>query len=440
MVAVRDKQKYASKDLTTFEASVLPFLSGDPLMIEDLVGRTRLPRADVKRAIDGLVAKGVVDHLPCGSGYALQSGRKSGRKPKRGRLRREDVIEEMFALLVGDAKERLRILSDGVVDMMMMSPPYYKERDYGAPGQIGWEATEDDYVARLIGILAECSRVLAPHGLIFFVFDDHVDRGRQAGIDSKIVTQLHKAGLEKFREIIWLKNSTIPNGTDNAPAHRYEKICVFKKIGASHYWDPFLAREDAKEGGSRRLGDVWDIPVSSRSHHASGKHYATFPLELVDRAMSISTSEKGYCSTCGAPWKRVIERGVTTWRQHGLKKRDAVAVAKKLGKAHANCAVDGNGKRKKMRMADMSHAGWRRTCHHKSPARRALIVDPFVGSGSTGIVAVRRGYEFLGIDINPKYVKVAAKSIRREIAKSELSEPRRTKKSSRASLAHRKAS
>lgn len=404
-------KKKAPAGLTTYEAFVLDKLSNTPVPVEVLASRAGLTRGEARLAIEGLVRRGIA-LLRAGSGYALATSTSLGTR------RHGDVIEDNFAVLVGDSEERLGVLPDSSVDAMVLSSPYWKERDYNAPGQLGWEATPEEFVARLTKILAQCARVISPYGLIFFNFDDHVDRGKQSCIDAMLMTKLRFAGLEKFREIIWSKTSRMPNGTDNAPAHAYEKIFVLKKAGGSHYWDTLLARQEAKSGGMKRLDDVWTFPVAS-SGHARGKHFAAFPVELVERCLEIAVSEKGYCQKCGAPWVRKLERGVSTWRQNGTTRSRTREAKNRSGKADFNAALLENGKTADMKMADMRHAGWRPSCHHKGTPRRPLIADPFLGSGTTGIVAVKHGYDFFGIDINPDYVSAAAELIRKAVKGSD---------------------
>jgi DNA modification methylase len=391
--------------LTSMEDAVLRELADDPLSAAILAGRARIGHADTRLALDGLVEKGFASLR--GGGFTLASS------ATKARMRQGDVSGDRFVVLHGDAEERLGSIPDRTVDAFVMSPPYYKERDYGASGQIGWEATPDEFAGRLVGMLAECGRALAPHGLVFLNFDDRVNDGKQSCIDSKIMARLAETGLEKHREIIWRKTNPTPNGTDNALAHSYEKIFVFKKKGGRHYWDALTSRQDRKAGdGKKRLDDVWEIGVAT-SGHAKGSHYAAFPVELVRRCLEIGVSEKGQCPKCGAPWTRILKRGVSTWRAVGATHARSMAAAKKNGKADYNGARDERGVEPRKVMADMRHLRWEPSCGHRNAKPiRPLVVDPFVGSGTTGAVAMERSCDFLGIDINKDYVAKAAAVIR----------------------------
>lgn len=395
-----------SARLTSLEAAVLPKLGDVPAPAETLAAKAKLTRGDTRIALSGLAAKGLAA-MKGGCGWALSTSTSPGGK------RPGDVVEKGFAILVGDAEERLGVLGDESVDMIATSSPYWHERDYGVAGQIGWERTPDAFVSRIVGVLKECGRVLRKHGLIFFNFDDHVSAGKLACLDAKIMTKLDAAGLEKFREIVWHKPNPQPCGTDNAPSHSYEKVFILRKKGAKHYWDAYAAREVAKGGGMKRIGDVWEVPVGGGGAHSNGAHYAAFPAEIVEKCLAVGTSEKGYCVTCGSPWVRVLERGQSTWKAVGATARRAASVRAKTGKADDNNARDAAGRNVAKKMADMRHTGWKPTCHCGAQVVKAVVADPFCGSGTTGIVSVARGCEFFGVDLNPQYVKDAAAAIRK---------------------------
>jgi DNA modification methylase len=72
----------------------------------------------------------------------------------------------------GDAAEVLRTLPAGSADCCITSPPYYGLRDYGVAGQLGMEATPEEYVARLAAVLAEVRRVLKPAGTLWLNLGD----------------------------------------------------------------------------------------------------------------------------------------------------------------------------------------------------------------------------------------------------------------------------
>ncbi len=388
--------------LTSLESAVMQELSVETrLSGEALARRAGLTRSDTRAAIGGLISKGLAELD--GGGYVL-----SGGKPKKRRdvLNSKDVVEDRFLVLVGNSEERLQIVPSNTVDAFVLSPPFWKERDYKAAGQIGWEKTVEEFVARILRVLEHCARILRPHGLIFFNFDDHCHNGALSCIDSAISVGLKSIGLEKHREVPLIKKTHLPNGTDSSMSHAYEKLLILRRRGEKHYWDAYNARQDAKSGGKKRLSDVWEIMVGDNPH-AKGKHFAAFSKDLVRQCLDVGVSEKGYCPACGAPWVRVLKRGVSTYKQAGMTSDRARQHRKRTGKAHWNNAEVTK------KMADMQHVRWRPSCSHtrRKPVK-PVIADPFLGSGTTGVVALERGYEFIGCEINEGYARDAAALLR----------------------------
>jgi len=126
-------------------------------------------------------------------------------------------------------------------------------------------------------------------------------------------------------------------------------------------------------------------------------HFATYPEELVERCIKVGTSEKGVCPACGAPWARVVERGQPEPHpDRWSKKPDALQFDQQ-----GNVYADGGSLGAMVRTQTL---GWRATC--KCDAGEpipATVLDPFVGSGTTCIVAKQMGRSYIGIDQSEEY-------------------------------------
>lgn len=136
------------------------------------------------------------------------------------------------------------------------------------------------------------------------------------------------------------------------------------------------------------LSTVWQIPTQSYP----GAHFATFPEALAERCILSATSEKGACPACGAPWGRVV--GVE-YEPAGGRGHEKYSAGMADG-SHGGPQSMKYGRANKITTTE----GWRPTCD--CPAAEpipCIVLDPFAGSGTTGLVAYRLGREFVGIDL-----------------------------------------
>ena len=146
--------------------------------------------------------------------------------------------------------------------------------------------------------------------------------------------------------------------------------------------------------------NVWRMA----SEPCSDAHFATFPTELPVRCIKASTSERGCCPACGAPWERVVEReSVTRERPNELTKRTG---------------ADGTGNHCANTVAGVASrtAGWKIDCScgddmEPVPCR---VLDPFSGAGTTAIACRRLARDYTGIELNAEYIAISQKRLRQE--------------------------
>jgi DNA modification methylase len=140
------------------------------------------------------------------------------------------------------------------------------------------------------------------------------------------------------------------------------------------------------------LLDEQDEPLALVVNPAPFKesHFATFPPKLVEPMVKASTSERGQCPECGAPWARVTERATYNHRDHGSVDR----------------FVDlNNGRAGDSRSTTI---GWRPTCKHNADLVPQVILDPFAGAGTVGVVADRLGRNAILCELKPDYSQMGA--------------------------------
>jgi site-specific DNA-methyltransferase (adenine-specific) len=308
-------------------------------------------------------------------------------------------------VLVGDALTELQRLPEAFVDAVITSPPYYLLRDYGVVGQIGLEATVDDWVEQLTAVFAEVARVLKPSGALWLNVTDSYSRHPRYGAPSKsallgperLLLALARDGWLVRNKVVWAKTNPMPSSVGDRLNTTHELVYLLVRQ-RRYFFDLDAVREPHRsraprsgrrgapgapawagplagsQDGLRRPrpkgvpghalgknpGDVWRM--STRGFR--GQHFATFPEQLVERPL-LATCPAAVCSACGGAVVRFP--------------------ARKLGES-GGCAC-----------AAVTVPG--------------LVLDPFFGTGTVGVVATRRGRDWLGIELNPEFARLAEERI-----------------------------
>jgi len=237
-------------------------------------------------------------------------------------------------------------------------------------------------------------------------------------------------------DIIWAKPNPMPESVTDRPTKAHEYLFLLAK-SARYYFDQEAVREPIKpptvergkhawnghmefeaDGRERRnqpdpvdqmgerwapsvgrnLRTVWTIPTQPYKF----AHFATFPEKLVEPCIKAGTSERGCCATCGAPWERITQPDEERQSQLGKGYHD-----------HSHDREQGMSQDKKMPYPKGGYitTGWHPTCSHGGEPVPALVLDMFSGSGTTGVVALRLGRSFIGIELNQTYVTLARRRI-----------------------------
>lgn len=366
----------------------------------------------------------------------------------------------------GDCLTILRGLPDESVHMAVTSPPFYGLRDYGVDGQIGLEETPDEWCARLVDVFREVRRVLRADGTLWVEVGDSYAAnvgGRDRGASTKSGVEGHvpnawggrtNMGLPRHpfkqkdlvgapwmlafalradgwylrSDIIWARPNPMPESVTDRPTKAHSYVFLLAKQ-ARYFYDQDAVREDFQtdpsenypsrarilgrgeqaypggqqdksggfppKGSGRNKRSVWSIATQPLPFD----HYAAYPEKLVEPCILAGTSEHGVCGDCGAPWAREVEREfVKTRGDSHPGKQDAAGYARTAEIEHPL----GYGR------YDVTTTGWRPTCGCDAGVVPATILDPFLGSGTTALVARRLGRRCVGIELNQAYCELAA--------------------------------
>lgn len=335
--------------------------------------------------------------------------------------------------------------------------------------QIGLEATPQQYVARLVEVFEEVRRVLRDDGTLWLNLGDSyasgkgtcnnpgggpksyiqekerypLDRGSAAslranglkpkdlvGIPWRVAFALQDAGWWLRAEIIWSKRAPMPESVTDRPTRSHEQIFLLTK-SARYFYDAEAVRETMVKGapgstfvdGKTGVNGQGRQSQAERTDNGAGRnqrdvwllgpepypeaHFATFPTEIPRRAIRAGTSERGCCPACGAPWNRVIEKGLTAHDGDTASQYSNGSTANRLALLRQAARERGEEYQNGARTT-----GWQPTCAcGAGEPVPCTVLDPFLGSGTTVAVAIEQGRDGIGIELNPEYVELARRRI-----------------------------
>lgn len=324
--------------------------------------------------------------------------------------------------ILGDA--RSIPIEDATCDLVATSPPYWKKRDYGVEGQIGQEATSEEYVEALIDCLREWRRVLRPTGSVFLNIGDTFHNRSLAGVPAQVETAAHKDGWIIRNRIIWAKDGGMPDPVQNRLVSRHEYIIHFV-TRHDYYYDLFGYSRAIGNGANP--GDVWRI----NPRRNMGDHLAPFPTEMIERALLLACPER-VCAACGEPRRRIVERTARLDASRPQAKRameladaagltnEHLAAVQAVGVSDAGKALkiqNGTGRNadhvrqlaaeakevlggyfREFTFAKRVTTGWT-TCVCRKTTEPGVVLDPFMGTGTTLDTAKRMGRSAIGVDL-----------------------------------------
>jgi site-specific DNA-methyltransferase (adenine-specific) len=315
-------------------------------------------------------------------------------------------------ILVGDAATTLRRLPAGCIDCVVTSPPYFQLRNYQHTGQLGLEEHVDGWVSELRSVMHQIRRVLTPTGTVWLNIGDSYSTSTTQGAQptglllgpERLALLLMSDGWIIRNKIVWAKRNPMPSPARDRLAPTWEAVYLLvrqkgyyfdldairvppttkpKRPGSKRGWsvpptwrvtgssnsglDALSAEGRVGHRLGKNPGDVWSLSTASYR----GPHHAVFPEALVERPILAGSPERR-CSLCRSPWRR--------------------PTARTLG----HLAV---------------RAQLIPTCECGSRWEPGLVLDPFMGSGTTALVAQRLGRNWLGIEVNSTFADLAEQRI-----------------------------
>lgn len=311
-----------------------------------------------------------------------------------------EFCKETDRILCGDALEMLRTLPDNSVHCCVTSPPYYALRDYGVDGQIGREDTPAQYVARLTDVFSEVRRVLRPSGTLWLnIADTYAGKGNQGdsvdpkypngrtgqtvainrrvegckakdmiGIPWMLAFALRDSGWYLRSDIIWMKANPMPESCKDRPSRCYEHVFLLTK-SRSYYYDAAAIAEPVAES----------TPMRMRRKFGKNKYSAGIPGQA--------------------------HQHLNDYRPNGYAEEDIPLLRNKRDVWQIN-SVPYKGAHFAAYPPKLVE-----TCLLAGCPQDGIVLDPFLGSGTTAAVAKQMGRHYIGIELNPDYCELAKQRI-----------------------------
>lgn len=304
-------------------------------------------------------------------------------------------------LLLGDARQRLRDLPDGSVHTCVTSPPYFRQRDYEADGQVGREDTPDEFVAALVEVFREVRRVLRDDGTLWLNMGDKFARtggtGRKASATARVgntKASVHMAGDRTSKRLPGLRDK--------------ELIGVPWMLAFALRADGWFLRQDIIwHKPNAQPEPVKDRCVSSHEHVfllTKGPRYY-FDADAI--------AEEATCER---------KRGSGPMFKSGTGRQDAASGT--VGDYRDGKEDD--GKRNKRDVWSVNTVSFPEAhfatyppeliepCILAGCPKGGTVLDPFGGAATTGMVADRIDRHAILIELNPEYAQIAEQRLRRD--------------------------
>jgi DNA modification methylase len=366
------------------------------------------------------------------------------------------VNENGATILTGDSREVLKTLPSGSVHCCISSPPYWGLRSYVDHGsalkssEIGLEPTFEAHLTSLLEVFAEVWRVLRDDATLWCNYGDsynsqgghtgqgqssqrqgranvaaqHAVKGNQVsglkpkdliGMPWRVAFALQEAGWYLRSAITVCKLNPMPESVTDRPTNATEMLFLLTKQPI-YFYDAAAVREPSsgrkggrfgsypgstfrKDAGRERPPDDgtrnlrnWITLVSQPLKEA---HFAAFSEKLVEPCILAGTSEWGCCGECGAPWRRVVEKGAPCPEPAG---NMGFRASRLSGQEMTRWRAEHPD----------TTSGWQPACECEgAPVVPCVCLDPFAGSGTVSRVATRLGRRSIAIDLNPEYTAMA---------------------------------
>lgn len=276
-------------------------------------------------------------------------------------------------VLLGDAQKVSRTLQDNFFQAIITSPPYFGHRKYSEDAneaEMGQEDNDENYITNLVTLFRELRNKLKPNGLLWLNLGDTYRNKSLLGIPWRVALSLQNDGWILRSDIIWYKPNAMPSPLKDRPTPDHEYIFLLSK-NPEYYYNADAIREphvtfterSKMKGGRNHFGKVNGTPEMGKNAGNQNLHHGRW-----DQAFHPKGRNKR-----------------TVWE----------IPLSKFQEAHFAVYPE--------KLVEI--------CLLASTQEQDFVLDPFAGSGTTGVMACKLSRKFIGIELVEKYQIMAQNRI-----------------------------
>jgi DNA modification methylase len=371
----------------------------------------------------------------------------------------------VIKIIQGDCLQTVKSLEDKSINTCVTSPPYWGLRDYDEDAQLGLEESPEEFVQNLVTLFSEIKRVLRDDGTVWLNLGDSYagnnsrasNNGRAGygteregvfnktgqglknkdlvGIPFRVAFALQQDGWYLRQDIIWHKPNPMPESVTDRCTKAHEYIFLLTK-SSKYYYDNEAIKEDSKYYGKDSRSDKGNIRYEGKRTEGADNlaqqsfvtidekknkrsvwtvttkpfkdaHFATFPMDLIKPCVLAGCPEK-VCIICNQPYiRKVISKRV-------LRNELPVSDVRYRPNKYEGSYKDINGKAD-AGYTKTSDLGLEKQCDcDTNKTKRGVVLDPFGGSATTGILAEGNNRDSIMLELNPEYINIAKQRIQNE--------------------------
>lgn len=315
-------------------------------------------------------------------------------------------------IVCGDSAELLRQIPANTIDLVITSPPYFNQRDYGS--RLGAENAIEEYIATLLKIFRECVRVIKPTGSIIFNLGDKYEESSLMLVPYRFaIAATATCEVKLVNEITWIKSNPTPRQFKRRLVSSTEPFFHFVKSESYNYFpDEFMRRQEAEktnDNAGENVGKKYFELIEKSDLTTQQKELAKLRLSETIEEVRCGTIQglrmkirgihaEPFGGQDGGRKIQLERNGFTIIRLHGNPlKKDAIQMPVESLKECPHPAIY------PVQIVE--------ELLNLLTRPDDLVLDPFVGSGSTAVAAIKKQRNFIGLDINAGYCKYACERI-----------------------------